>query len=67
MSSDAVSQLDAIRQGYAFEGPHIVLGAAVEGGEVVPDAVVRLPLGQADPVSAVGGLDLDCARVSGAG
>ena len=55
MSSDAASQLDAIRQGYAFEGPHIVLGAAVDGGEVVPDAVVRLPLGQMNRHGLVAG------------
>ncbi|HLT82755.1 MAG TPA: helicase HerA-like domain-containing protein [Phototrophicaceae bacterium] len=39
------SQLDAIREGYSTSAPSIVLGAAVDDGAVVPDAVVRLPLG----------------------
>ncbi|WP_324652268.1 helicase HerA-like domain-containing protein [Georgenia sp. H159] len=38
------SQLDTIRDGYAFAEPSVVLGAAVDDGRVVPDAVVRLPL-----------------------
>ncbi|MFK5635219.1 helicase HerA-like domain-containing protein [Ornithinimicrobium sp. LYQ103] len=44
MSDQTSSQIDQIRQGYAFTEPSIVLGGALEGGEVVPDAVVRLPL-----------------------
>ncbi|MDO5740842.1 MAG: DUF853 family protein [Ornithinimicrobium sp.] len=40
------TQIDLIREGYAFTEPSIVLGAARadDGGAVVPEAVVRLPL-----------------------
>ncbi|GAA5168575.1 helicase HerA-like domain-containing protein [Ornithinimicrobium tianjinense] len=40
------SQIDLVREGYAFTEPSIVLGAARtdDGAEVVPEAVVRLPL-----------------------
>jgi uncharacterized protein len=55
VSSDAMSQLDAIRTGYAFEGPHITLGAAMEGQEVAADAAVRLPLGQMNRHGLVAG------------
>ena len=55
MSEQSSSQIDLIRQGYAFEGPSIVLGAAVQGEEVVPDAVVRLPLGSMNRHGLVAG------------
>lgn len=38
-------QLEAIRSGYAFDGPAMQLGAAVgEGGRAHPDVQVNLPL-----------------------
>ncbi|RIX28195.1 helicase HerA-like domain-containing protein [Amnibacterium setariae] len=37
-------QVDAIRRGYAFEGPALELGALLNGAPV-PDAQVRVPLG----------------------
>ncbi|MGB5952315.1 MAG: helicase HerA-like domain-containing protein [Ornithinimicrobium sp.] len=44
MSTDEPTQIDAISQGYAFEGPSLVLGAAVAEGVSVPEAQVALPL-----------------------
>ena len=40
------SQIDLVREGYAFTEPSIVLGASRtdDGSAVVPEAVVRLPL-----------------------
>src|SRR6476469_3421434 len=35
---------DAIAKAYAFEGPALELGRGVHDGEVVPEAVVRVPL-----------------------
>ncbi len=49
------STVEQIREGYAFPGPSIVLGAAVEGQEVAPDAVVRLPLGSMNRHGLVAG------------
>ncbi|MFX0538572.1 helicase HerA-like domain-containing protein [Ornithinimicrobium sp. Y1847] len=49
------AQIDLIREGYAFTAPSIVLGAAVDGEEVVPDAVVRLPLGSMNRHGLVAG------------
>ena len=43
--NSASSQLDEIREGYAFEGPALRLGAAVIDGTAHPDAPVRIPLG----------------------
>ncbi len=37
-------QIESITTGYAFEGASITLGAAMEGGAAVAEAVVRLPL-----------------------
>jgi DNA helicase HerA-like ATPase len=36
--------LDTLQQGYGFDGPAIVLGAAVENGTVHPSPKVRIPL-----------------------
>lgn len=55
MSEQSSSQIDLIREGYAFTGPSIVLGGAVQGEEVVPDAVVRLPLGSMNRHGLVAG------------
>ena len=57
MSEDTAdpSQLDQIRSGYAFEVPSILLGAAVQDGEVVGDAPVRLPLGSMNRHGLVAG------------
>lgn len=38
------TQLEAIRTGYAFEGPTLNLGAAVSEGQAVPEVQVGLPL-----------------------
>ena len=48
-------QIDLIREGYSFTAPSIVLGAAVDGESVVPDAVVRLPLGSMNRHGLVAG------------
>ncbi|MGE9807222.1 helicase HerA-like domain-containing protein [Janibacter sp. G1551] len=37
-------QLQAIREGYAFEGPALTFGAAISDGTAHPDAQVRIPL-----------------------
>ncbi|AXH96273.1 helicase HerA-like domain-containing protein [Ornithinimicrobium avium] len=55
VSEQSSSQIDRIRQGYAFTGPSIVLGGAVQDEEVVPDAVVRLPLGSMNRHGLVAG------------
>ena len=57
MSEDTAgpSQIDQIRSGYVFEGPSILLGAAVQDGEVVGDAPVRLPLGSMNRHGLVAG------------
>ncbi len=44
MSDDKQTQIEAITAGYAFEGPSLILGAAVADGAPVPGAVVALPL-----------------------
>ncbi|MGO0577417.1 helicase HerA-like domain-containing protein [Ornithinimicrobium panacihumi] len=51
------NQIEVITQGYAFTEPSIVLGAAVdaEAGGVVPEAVVRLPLGSMNRHGLVAG------------
>ena len=49
------TQIDLIREGYAFTEPSITLGAATHDGEVVPDAVVRLPLGSMNRHGLVAG------------
>lgn len=53
--SEHSGQVEQIREGYAFTAPSIVLGAAVDGGEVVPEAVVRLPLGSMNRHGLVAG------------
>ncbi|OLT23815.1 ATPase [Ornithinimicrobium sp. CNJ-824] len=53
--SSPSAQVDRIREGYAFTAPSIVLGGAVHEGEVVPDAVVRLPLGSMNRHGLVAG------------
>jgi hypothetical protein len=55
VSDRTSSQIDQIREGYAFTEPSIVLGGALEGGTVVPDAVVRLPLGSMNRHGLVAG------------
>ena len=40
----AADQLEAIRSGYAVQGPSLELGAAVDGGTAHPDVPVRVPL-----------------------
>ncbi|WP_131105844.1 helicase HerA-like domain-containing protein [Ornithinimicrobium sufpigmenti] len=57
MSEESVNarQIDLIRAGYAVEGPSILLGAAVDDGQVVPDAAVRLPLGSMNRHGLVAG------------
>ena len=52
---DPSTQLDRIREGYAFEAAAITLGAAMDGGTAVPDAVVRLPLGSMNRHGLVAG------------
>ncbi|MFK5690860.1 helicase HerA-like domain-containing protein [Ornithinimicrobium sp. LYQ92] len=42
--SSTSTQADRLREGYAFTGPSITLGGAVVGQDVVPEAVVRIPL-----------------------
>src|SRR3954471_19384892 len=42
--STPAEQADTIRAGYAFEGAAVDLGAALAGGELRPEAQVRLPL-----------------------
>ena len=42
--STPAEQADTIRAGYAFEGPAVALGAALTGGDLHPEAQVRLPL-----------------------
>jgi hypothetical protein len=49
------AQIDLVREGYAFTEPSIVLGGAVDGEDVVPDAVVRLPLGSMNRHGLVAG------------
>ncbi|MGD8201967.1 helicase HerA-like domain-containing protein [Ornithinimicrobium sp. W1679] len=54
-SNEQSSQVELIREGYAFSEPSIVLGGAVDDGQVVPDAVVRLPLGSMNRHGLVAG------------
>ncbi|WP_409484513.1 helicase HerA-like domain-containing protein [Arsenicicoccus dermatophilus] len=42
--TDSTAQIDVIRQGYAFDGAALELGAAVADGQAHPDAPVRIPL-----------------------
>ncbi|WP_122262615.1 helicase HerA-like domain-containing protein [Ornithinimicrobium cerasi] len=49
------TQIDLVREGYTFTEPSIVLGGAVDGEEVVADAVVRLPLGSMNRHGLVAG------------
>lgn len=49
------SQIDLIREGYAFSEPSILLGAAKDGDEIVADAPVRLPLGSMNRHGLVAG------------
>ncbi|GAA1166477.1 DUF853 family protein [Ornithinimicrobium humiphilum] len=52
----ASSQIDLIREGYAFTEPSILLGAAVDDqGQIVSDAPVRLPLGSMNRHGLVAG------------
>jgi len=44
-ASDASSQLDQVKAGYAFDGPALEFGAAVSDGTAQPGVPVRLPLG----------------------
>lgn len=44
-ASDASSQLDQVKTGYAFDGPALEFGAAVSDGTAQPEVPVRLPLG----------------------
>ena len=44
-ASDASSQLDQVKVGYAFEGPALEFGAAVSDGTAHPKVPVGLPLG----------------------
>ena len=55
--SEQSSQIDRIRDGYAFTAPSIVLGGGVgvDGDAVVGDAVVRLPLGSMNRHGLVAG------------
>ena len=41
---DVVKVVEQVRQGYAFAGPCLELGALLAGGEPVPQARVRVPL-----------------------
>ncbi|MFN8075265.1 MAG: helicase HerA-like domain-containing protein [Kineosporiaceae bacterium] len=45
----------AVRAGYAFTGPALELGALVSGGEAVPTAQVRVPLGMLNRHGLVAG------------
>ena len=49
------TQIDLIREGYAFTDPSIMLGAAKQDGAVVADAPVRLPLGSMNRHGLVAG------------
>jgi DNA helicase HerA-like ATPase len=49
------SQIESIVAGYTFEEPSIVLGAAVQDGAGVPEAVVRLPLASMNKHGLVAG------------
>ena len=42
--TSAADQLEAIRSGYAGQGPSLELGAAVDAGTAHPDVPVRVPL-----------------------
>jgi len=37
--------VETVKQGYAFEGPALELGALLVDGEPKPDAAVRIPMG----------------------
>ncbi|MCE0487486.1 helicase HerA-like domain-containing protein [Ornithinimicrobium sediminis] len=50
-----MSQIESITTGYSFAEPSIVLGAAVDPGAPVPEAVVRLPLGSMNKHGLVAG------------
>jgi uncharacterized protein len=45
----------AVREGYAFAGPALELGALVVDGTAVPDAAVRIPLGMLNRHGLVAG------------
>jgi hypothetical protein len=45
----------AVREGYAFAGPALELGALVVDGAAVPDAAVRIPLGMLNRHGLVAG------------
>lgn len=48
-------QAEKIRTGYTFEGASVNLGAALVGGEIHPEAQVRLPLGMMNRHGLVAG------------
>ena len=50
----SADQIEAIRQGYAFEGPALELGALLNGGPL-PDVQVRVPLGMLNRHGLVAG------------
>src|SRR6478735_7896346 len=43
-ADDAQQIVDAVRTGYAFEGPALDLGALVVAGQALADVPVRIPL-----------------------
>ena len=47
-------QVDAIRAGYAFEGPALEMGALVNG-EAMPDVPVRIPIGMTNRHGLIAG------------
>ncbi|KUG58402.1 ATPase [Serinicoccus chungangensis] len=57
MSEQSSSQVDRIKEAYAFDGPSITLGGAVgaDGDAVASEAVVRLPLGSMNRHGLVAG------------
>ncbi len=54
-SSTAEEQVATVRDGYAFEGPALELGALVVDGEGRPDAAVRIPLAMVNRHGLVAG------------
>jgi len=44
MAKPETDIVTAVREGYAFEGPCVELGALIADGEPRPDAKVRVPL-----------------------
>ena len=56
MSSDKPTDVaEVVRQGYAFTGPALELGALLADGEPVVDAQVRVPLGMLNRHGLVAG------------